>query len=660
MITAKTISIIIDVLALLFILVGFLIGLKRGLKGSVNRILLVFISAILAVIVTRLISSSVLGISLPFLKDDAGSATSVNGYIDAILKNYALTDTITLASFTLTIEALITMIKLVANVVIFLVLFEVFRFISWIFYMIFFRTKKKNIIAAKEAGQNVNLHRWWGSLVGAFQGLFIFVFLFLPVSGISSLVADISSTASAANEKSGAGIIETFVPKEYVSYINVYEDSIFNKAFGWTKFDEFMFDTLTTAKVGGAELKLRNEVKNANTIVKTLNKYEIIDTFKDKKFEEKFNNLSDEEIKAMFSEIFESTTNFLTLKCVLIDTSNVLSDSLEVNKHVTISDIDWKKESEIFGDAISDIIFGARPIVSRILDKGTGSLNDEILTSDEVDYEKFGQGFDKLAKMQLIKDSYKAAAKKVFSIEKFKQLTERYQIDLSVLDIDLEDISFASTFKTLGGLLRIAVKIKNSPNINELATTGLATLLQDIKDNPALAENLNGAVSETFKQFGVDVPGDFKLFDEENAELLDATIGTIASLGEIEKDEALTSKQANEILYNIENVLNSNNSEVIINVFANATGAEEIPKEKIDESKNAVTYLNDFINEDSEDPAILEGIASDLVTALNENTNLIKLLTFKGNTYKISQAKMDSLNSASASSEIKALFTVEE
>lgn len=660
MITAKTISIIIDVLALLFILVGFLIGLKRGLKSSINRILLVFISAILAVIVTRLISSSVLGISLPFLKNDAGSATSVNGYIDNILKNYALTDTITLASFTLTIEALVSIIKLFANVVIFLVLFEFFRFISWIFYMIFFRTKKKDIIAAKEAGQNVNLHRWWGSLVGAFQGLFIFVFLFLPISGISSLAADMSSTASAANEKEGAGIIETFVPKEYVSYVNVYENSIFNKAFGWTKFDEFMFDSLTTAKVGGAELKLRNEVKSVNEVVKTLNKYEIIDTFKDKKFEEKLNNLSDEEIKAMFSDIFEGTTNFLTIKCVLIDASNVLSDSLEVNKHVTIADIDWKKEGETFGDAISDIVSAMKPIVSKILDKGTGSLNDEILTSSDVDYERFGQGFDKLAKMQLIKDSYKAAAKKAFSIEKFKQLTERYQINLSVLDLDSENISFASTFKTLGGLLKIAVKIKNSPSINELATTGLATLLQDIKDNPTLAENLNGAVSETFKQFGVDVPDDFKLFDEENEELLESTILTMASLGEVEQGESLTSEQASEVLSNIENILNSDNSEVILDVVASATGSEKDSLPEVDQAKDAVTYLNDFINEDSEDPAILDGIASDLVTALNANTNLIKLLTFKGNTYKISQAKMDSLNRAGASGEIKALFTVEE
>ena len=662
MITAQAITILVDISAFLVILSGFLFGLKRGLKASVNRLLLVLITAVLAIILTKALSGTAMNIKIPFLKDSSGTSTSVSAYIDNLLKNYKLTDTISLGSFTLTIEALVTVIKLITNVFVFFIIFELFRFITWIVFMIFFRTKKSDIVASKEAGSPINLHRWWGSLVGAFQGLIVFVLLFLPISGLSSIGANINSSASAADEQNGAGIIETFVPEQYQSYLNVYENSIFNKAFGWTKLDEFVFDTLTTTKIDGVEIKLRNEVVNANDIVKELNKYEIIDAFKQNKLEEKLNNLTDEEINKIFTDVFNKTTNFSVLKFLLIDSSNILADSLSVNEKLNASSIDWANEGKLFGNGISDIICSTRPVLTKVIKDGTDSLTDEILASDDINYARFGKGFDTLAQMQLIKNSYKQAIKKVLELDKIKQFGEDYGIDFSTINLD--NLNFEKAFDSIGKLLRFAVKLKNNINLDDLTKMDLKSLVDQIKElNPDLVSKLNEALIATLEdQFNVDIPDDVNLFEDDG--LIDSAVDVVNTIKSIEAGETLTSEKAKEVLETFEAIADNSSSQALLNVVSKSTGVtDNFPT--VTQVKNTTELLDDYISA-ADDAENLNDLASDLVTSLNAQMNLVKLLKFKNNKYEISLIKYNLLQTtamaqnASTAAEIMSLFVIAE
>lgn len=658
--SAKLITIIIDLVALLFILSGFLFGLKRGLKESVNRLLLVLISAIGAILLTKALSGTFMSITLPFLRTQSGTTTSVKGFIEDLLVASNLSDTINIANFNLTVEAIVVLVKLISNLVVFLIIFGIFRFITWIIYMVCFRTKKSVYQEAIANGTPIKKHRWWGSLVGAFQGLFIFIFVFIPISGMSSVVAETTNAASAANTSNEAGIVETFVPNKYQSYLSVYENSIFNKAVGWTKFDELIFNTLTITKKDGIEISLKKEAKSINSVVKTLNKYEIIDAIKNKTYSEKLQSLSDEELKNLFTELFKNTTDFSTMKFLLIDSSNLLAEKVNIEERVSVSSIDWVKESEIVGNSLSDIISATKPILTIVLDSGASALTPEDLTAENVDYAKFGRGFDNLSKMQLIKDSYSGAMKKILEIEKIKQFGDDYGIDLSSLK--LENISYEKTFGSVGGLLRTAVKLKNSATIENLATEDLAEVLKNIKElDPELTEQINKALIDTFEDetgLHVDVPENFNLFSEENEDLLDATFNTISSLGEFEEGDDIPSDKASNILGGVISIIDNDTSNVIFDVVVKATGVDSIPEK--DKAKSTIEHLNAFIsaNDETDD---LDTLASNLVDSLNENPSLIQVLQFKGNKYIISSAKMDALENADASDDLlDALFQVAE
>lgn len=659
---AKLITTIIDVVAVLFILIGFVFGIIRGLKGSVNRLLLILISCVAALFLTKLLSGTFLNINVPFLKDSAGASTSAEGYIASILSEYKLTDTITLAGFTLTVSFAVTMVRLVANLVVFILCFEILRFLTYIIYLIFFRTKKQKFEDGSYAVPKKK--RWWGSLVGAFQGLFIFLFMFVPISGLSSVCAELNSTTSAAELTSNSGVIETFVPEEYQQYLNVYENSIFNKAVGWTKIDELLFNTLTSGKSGDVDVSFRNEVVSINEVVKSLNKYGLIDAYKNKTLKDKFNSLTDEQIDELSKEIFTKTTNSNLVKVVLTDSSNVLSQYLEVDSKLKVSDIDWKIESELIGGAASDIVCSVRPIISNVID-GQKAVTTEVLKDDSINYALLGRGVNKLSSLSLVKTAFNPLVKKVLAMDSVKQFGVEYGIDFTTITI--ENINFEKTFESIGGLIKVAIKIKDNASFENIADANISELLNSVKEtSPEIAEKLNEVVIKTIEdQFEVDVPDDFNIFDNE--ELLETTTSTINAVNKVEENGNINAEQANEILSNFENLAEDSSTQAILDVVSKACGIESENAPTVSQAKDTASKFNEFVSASDEDAVAL---SADLVSDLNANIAFVKVLKFKNNKYLISQAKYNNLqeeallydatNLTDNAAEILSLFTVAE
>ena len=103
-------------------------------------------------------------------------------------------------------------------------------------------------------------------------------------------------------------------------------------------------------------------------------------------------------------------------------------------------------------------------------------------------------------------------------------------------------------------------------------------------------------------------------------------------------------------------MLENENSKVILDVVAKSTGAEgTLPS--VNEAKDAVTYLNEFISASDDDPE-LGTRALNLVNALNAQPSLITVLKFKGNTYAVSTTKYFTLyGTAGVTANIMSLFT---
>jgi len=163
---------------------GILFGAIRGFKRSVFRLVIVIVASLTAFFMTPLFTR-------PFgrmFQDTLDGWIGGDATFNAAVTNFPELNAV-LANLPAAIMGLL----------VFIVLFYLLRFISWIVYIIFAgkiapRTTK---IATGEKTQNgfdmfqerpVNQRRWLGILVGVAQALVIFFFIWIPVHGGVALV----------------------------------------------------------------------------------------------------------------------------------------------------------------------------------------------------------------------------------------------------------------------------------------------------------------------------------------------------------------------------------------------------------------------------------------------------------------------------------------
>ncbi len=167
-----------------FVVFGMLFGMGRGLKRSALR-LVIFVSLLLvAFFATPFVIKSGVNLNMTingmtpaqwvddlsnrlveFMQDQFGNyVTPFQDYI----KDYAIG--IVLALF---------------NLVLFIALYLAVKVISWIIYAIVahFAAPKRN-----RDGKKNPKHVWWGLLVGALQGVILFVLFMLPLNGVIGVV----------------------------------------------------------------------------------------------------------------------------------------------------------------------------------------------------------------------------------------------------------------------------------------------------------------------------------------------------------------------------------------------------------------------------------------------------------------------------------------
>ena len=312
---ASLITLVANVLLALFIVLGFFWGLGRGLKKSALRIVFFVVFSVVAFFLSSVITATIANISITV---DGESQTLSELVLSAILSSPEIKD---FYDSSTAIQGLITQLPLmVLNVLVFIVLLIIFKFLSWLFFAItariVFRRKKKkkktNGIYDEKAinpegssaivleEKPVKKHRLLGGLVSACQA-FLFLFLIMvPINGVTGLINEIamqtetttppaaalwnknsSNNANtfsadnctaildengvevfAATEKTAsAKLVHEMLGKDVLTYIQAFEDSITAKAFSAVGFDNTLFDGLTQATIEGQKVVLGQEIR---------------------------------------------------------------------------------------------------------------------------------------------------------------------------------------------------------------------------------------------------------------------------------------------------------------------------------------------------------------------------------------------------------------
>ncbi|MDD3232277.1 MAG: hypothetical protein PHO06_02900, partial [Clostridia bacterium] len=202
------VTVILNLLLLIFLLFGFFWGLGRGLKKSGVRLVFFVVGIIFAALLSNLLSMALLNIQVPF----QGTTASVNEHILTWISSQPAFSELYEASPS--VQILIAKLPtLFLNVFSFLILLYFFKFISWIFYasLVNVIIKKKpalgnfgdNVYTIKE-GQPVILtekapkkYRLSGGLVGLLQGLILCFFTLLPISGFVTIFNNVTTQIQA-------------------------------------------------------------------------------------------------------------------------------------------------------------------------------------------------------------------------------------------------------------------------------------------------------------------------------------------------------------------------------------------------------------------------------------------------------------------------------
>ena len=309
----EIVGIVLTVLAIFIIVLSILVGIKRGMKKSLFRLGWLFVTALILWFVTPPISNLLNTIDLTSLNLDIMGPVHrlsdigvnilnqvVQGVGDAELANI-LSSSTALNSFAENLPTLLI------NIVLFVVLFFVTKYLLWPIYAlisskIFDKDKKarkqyeKRLKELKKKGmpitnadlknapQKKNNYRLVGGIFGAVTGLLVCAVAFSPIVGVSSIYntvySEVMTTTETGEEVPFLSTIEG--GEEVNSFLSSYESSASSKILRYTGM-EFMsnviFSNMAVMEVNNEKIKLTDEVdavvsafNQANAIAKVTDK----------------------------------------------------------------------------------------------------------------------------------------------------------------------------------------------------------------------------------------------------------------------------------------------------------------------------------------------------------------------------------------------------
>lgn len=299
---ATIVLIVLNCIFALFVLCGFLWGLKRGLKKSALRIGFIAGCLLIAFFVAMPVTNSLINMDISSMFTYTDSNGDVHKTLNDIISSAIADispDVKDAYDHSPSLQALIDALpQMILQSLIFVILFWLLKLLTWPIFAVIAKClwgKKKNKEEAKaqegkpqpktvQSGRVVengntrptppkkeNKHRWSGAAVGTLQGLMIAFFTLIPIAGFSSIIYDIDHQATTEvvaespdtndNELQPLGqMLRESLGDDIVNALTAYESSALGVICGWTDIDGVAFDIQTSAKVNGKTTNLRKEV----------------------------------------------------------------------------------------------------------------------------------------------------------------------------------------------------------------------------------------------------------------------------------------------------------------------------------------------------------------------------------------------------------------
>lgn len=244
----------------LALLIGFFIGLGRGIKRSSTHIVFAVASIIIAFFITAPITNAIMEVNI----NVDGSLVSIKDYIIQMISQ-SMFD---LSNFDSASAFIQNLPSAILNPIVFMVIMVLVYFLMDIIYLVVarvsFGTKRKDFSSHKP-------HRLSGAFVGLVESfLFVFV-LFAPLTSLTNTYAEIASASATSQTQTlseGNGeklptlgdILNEQVPPEVNEIINAYNKSALGKVCSIFGFDDAMFDALSTFEIDGEPINFRSEI----------------------------------------------------------------------------------------------------------------------------------------------------------------------------------------------------------------------------------------------------------------------------------------------------------------------------------------------------------------------------------------------------------------
>lgn len=308
----SVIALIINAVFALMLVIGFLIGLWRGLKKSTVNLVFALVGAIVAFFTTTLVTNAILNIQVT---NGEATKTLQQMFVDEIMNIEQVASLIDSAP---NLQPLIAGLPAaIFNVVVFILMMMAVQFVMYIIYKIVavacFRNKKN------ADGSKPKKHRLLGGLVGTIKTLIIGIFALMPFTSLCGLAGTLMTegnyfieTPSASvlaegttndNQNPSGNIITQNLPQEAIDSIKAFNNSAFGFLGGAFGLDDALFDYYAKVEIDGTEVKIRSEIDSYWRIYDAFSQISKIGS---EGFDNNFSNINFEKIDPIVNKVLES------------------------------------------------------------------------------------------------------------------------------------------------------------------------------------------------------------------------------------------------------------------------------------------------------------------------------------------------------------------
>ena len=490
----------------LFLLIGFLVGLIRGVKRAGVHIGFIVLSLILAFLLTKTITGLILGIKISF----GGTPTTISDYIIKMIE-----ENFDLSSYKAASDFVAGLPVAIASPFVFIALETVTYFFLDIIYLI---VAKVSFGKKKEDFKNHKPNRLLGALVGTIEGFILMFMVFAPVTSLSKTFAEVTADEQTASSSafipSSSGKLETFgqmvsktVPSNVLGYVDLFNDSVIGKVMSVGGLNNVMFDSMSKMKINGEKIYLR---KDMVSIADTYNSFVVVyNAVKDKNYEVSVEKLTANIDKILDGGLFKAVV-VPTIKEVVIN-----YDAAKEDLHLNLPELLEKMTKNlkgIFEQEGFDAYKYIRSDLSVLMDIADESFKNK-LVKNVVEFDFNNAGTEEL--LNFINNNSSSVKKEFVKLTKMNVVSDNFDIVVETaqqkLTENIENLQLNPNVENKEQLINDVVyiadevkKVNDKTNIGDLVKGDMIEKLNELNEND-INTVLNGVGNILDKARNMDI-----------------------------------------------------------------------------------------------------------------------------------------------------------